>query len=118
MTELNVAHQLLERFHASVADRRVISPDGLPFSVLVEAARLALAANPWLPSMRRADDIFDGIILERRGSEYWVHERHEVGVSRYSEVRSHHAKSLDAAVREYIAPFDGSIDGVRIDPRL
>lgn len=114
--EVAVARKLLETLHVSVEERRIFDRNAVRFSVLVEGARIALEEHPWLPPKLRPDGHFDGTLIERRGTTYVVHERHEIGVGRFSDVRSSVKPSIEEAVREYVMSFRNSvIDGIRID---
>jgi hypothetical protein len=60
--------------------------------------------------------MWTGALLERRGSDLWVHERYESGVGRLGPVRSPPVGTMLEAIRRYVAANGGApIDGVAID---
>jgi hypothetical protein len=108
--------KLLSSFHLSVPERGEIPPSGLPASVLVAGVSGVLESDGWFPQPLRPDSMWTGALLERRGSDLWVHERHESGVGRLGPVRSESVGSVLEAIRRYVAANGGtSIDGVVID---
>jgi hypothetical protein len=60
---------------------------------------------------------YDGVVIKRRGDDYWLYERHEIGMLRYSLIESRKASDLADAVRYYVRRFgkDGQLDGIPID---
>lgn len=113
----NLALKLLETLHLSVPERRTIPASGIPFSALVAAVSGRLNAVSWFPAaIDPGRGIGDGARIERRGSELWVHEQHEIGIGRFGPIRSERVSSMSEAVRRYVAANHGSpIDGVKID---
>ena len=64
----------------------------------------------------RTDQPYNGVIIEARADGFMLHERREIGMANFSEIRSVPASSLDDAVRTLVATmFGDDIDGVRID---
>ncbi len=110
--------KLLETLHLNVPERRAIPASGLPMSALATALATRLEADGWFPSPAHDDSIWTGARLELRGSEIWVHERHEIGLARLGPIRSQPAGSLGDAIRRYVDANGGSpLDGVLIDWR-
>lgn len=116
-TEQDLGRKLLAKHHLSVPERRSLPNGCIRFSALVAAVEQELATSGWFPfRLKPGRDIGEGAVLESRNSELWVHEQHEVGVSRYSPIRSSRVTSTAEAVRAYVAANGGSpIDGVPID---
>jgi hypothetical protein len=116
-TEQEVLRKLLETLHVNVPERAALPGNCARFSRLVAAVRAAMAESPWFPSHLRPERSFTGAIIEARGVDtYWVHERHEIGLYRYSETTSQQVESLEEAVRRYVKVTCGdTIDGVPID---
>lgn len=122
--EVALCRKLLVTLHLNVPERRALPGGRARLSALVEAARGVLDAEGWLPPDLRPDDVFTGVLLEARPDGVWVHERHEVGVGRFSEVQSMRAVGLAEAVAARLrAEADpgplgrGGVDGVPIDYR-
>jgi hypothetical protein len=62
---------------------------------------------------------FDGVWLERRADgSLWAHEQFEIGVNRFSDVRSVEIANIDDALDRYLTRLvvRGQIDGVPFDP--
>jgi len=116
-SEQELCRKLLVKYHLSVSERQALPNGRARFSVLVAAVQEALAQSGWFPfPVRSGRDIGEGALLESRDGELWVHEQHEVGVMRYSPIRSFRVASVSDAVRAYIkANGGGPIDGVSID---
>ena len=114
---MRLGRKLLTTFHLSVPEGQTLPSAGMPFSVLAAVVAADLAATGWFPEpMTPGEDFGGGARLEARGGEVWVHEQHEIGVSRYSPVRSYQAGSVEEAVRRYIRANGGSpMDGIWID---
>src|SRR5689334_11706764 len=112
----DVHRKLLETMHLSIPERQAL-PDGrLSFAALVGAAEALLEEEPWLPRGLRGLQGFEGVAIEARGSSYWIHECHEVGVGQFGAVTTVQAGSLAAAVRKLLAANGGAfIDGVPVD---
>lgn len=116
LSETGLCRKLLETLHLSVSERQAL-PDGRArFSVLLAAAADVLRAASWLPPTLRPSESFDGVVIEARPDGYWLHERHEVGVGRFSPVESRRAEGLAEAVEAYPRSAGGAaVDGVPID---
>ncbi len=64
----------------------------------------------------RPDQPYNGVVIEARADGFMLHERREIGMASFSEVRSVPANSLNDAVRTIVVTmFGDDIDGVRID---
>ena len=119
-TERQLALKLLTTYHLNLPERQSLPNGRARFSVLVEAVEQALNGSPWFPRSPESEGLLgDGAVIELRGDEYWIHESHEIGLSRYSPVRVYRAKNLADAVRRYIHAMGGhtNIDGVEIEWR-
>ena len=116
-SEQDLCRKLLAEHHLSVPERRALPEGRARFSVLVAAVRETLSQTGWFPSrLRPGQEIGEGVVLELRDGALWVHEQHEVGVMRYSAIRSFRATGVAEAVRAYVeANGGGPIDGVAID---
>lgn len=112
-----ICRKLLDTLHVTSEDRRDLGGERIPFSVLVATARRALEEASFLPASLRPDDEFEGVVIEQRDeATYVVHECHEIGVGRYSPVKSRVAKDLSDALRTYVRANGGTaIDGVPIN---
>lgn len=115
--ELALAEKLLRELHISVPDRRLLVGGHVRLSTLIAAAARYLDETHALPEGRRASMPYDGVVIKRRGDDYWLYERHEIGMLRYSPVESRKASDLADAVRYYVRRFgkDGQLDGIPID---
>ena len=83
---------------------------------MVRAVGEILAESGWFPKDWRPDQLYDGIIIEAQANGLTLHEKNEIGVSRFSEVRTVQAGSLDDAVRTLVQKMFGrDIDGIQID---
>ena len=116
-SEQELCRKLLAKHHLRVPERRALPNGQARFSVLVAAVQAALVESSWFPfPLAPGRDIGEGAVLESRDGEIWVHEQHEVGVSRYSSIRSFRVAGISEAVRAYVrANGGGPIDGVAID---
>lgn len=113
-SELRV--KVLQTMHLSVSERLALPGGRLPFSSLVRAAEALLAEESWLPSSLKDATSLNGVVVEARGTEYWIHECHELGVGRFGAVASRRAATLEEAVRALLAANGGSvIDGIAVD---
>lgn len=112
LSETELCRKLLETLHLSVSERQALPGGRARFSALLTAAADLLRAASWLPSGRRPTEPFEGAIIEARPDGYWVHERHEVGVGRFSPVDSRRVGGLAEAVETYLG---SAVDGVPID---
>ena len=112
-----LAHKLLADLHLSVPERVSLPNGKMPFSALVRAVENSLSDKHWFPFQPEdGEDIGDRAVIEARGDEIWVHEQSEVGIMRYSPVKSFQVSNFAAAVRAYVAALGcDTIDGVEID---
>ena len=114
--EAELARKLADTFHLSVSERANLPGGRVRWSVLVSAVGESLAESGWFPKDWRPNQPYNGVIIEARADGFVLHERREIGMARFSEVRSVPASSLDDAVRTLVAAmFGDDIDGVRID---
>ena len=115
--EVSLARKLAETFHLNVDERQQLPNGEVRLSAIVVAVDASLKEIPFFPPRFRPGEGFTGIVLERRDDgSIWMHEQHEVGVGRYSDVLSQRARSLADAVQRYLVPLGGtSIDGVHIN---
>ena len=116
-SEQELCRKLLATLHLNVAERRALPKGRARFSVLVAAVEHVLSEFSWFPFvLERGAEIGDGAVIECRDGEIWVHEQHEVGVMRYSPIRSFVVSDASDAVRAYVEANGGApIDGVDID---
>jgi hypothetical protein len=112
-----ICRKLLDTLHITAEDRRELRGERILFSALVATARVALDELSFLPAFLRPDHEFEGVVIEQRSDNtYVVHECHEIGVGRYSPVKSRVAKDLHDALRAYVRANGGTaIDGVPIN---
>jgi len=115
--ERELCRKLLATHHLSVPERQALPGGRARFSVLVAAVQQTLAESSWFPyELTPGQDIGNGAVLESRDGQLWVHEQHEVGVMRYSTIRSFLVSDVSDAVRAYVDANGGApIDGVAID---
>lgn len=115
-TESALAEKLLRTLHLSVPERSSLSGERMRFSALADAAERYLASGRCLPEGWKPNLEYDGVVLELRDDGYWMHDRVEIGVMRFSPPRSWRAGGLHEAVRGYLERFgDGTgLDGVPI----
>ena len=114
--EAELTRKLVDTFHLSVPERADLPGGRVRWSVFVCAVNESLAESGWFPKEWRPDQPYDGVIIEARVDGLILHERREIGMARFSEVRSEPANTLDDAVRALVATmFGDDIDGVRID---
>jgi|SRR4051812_44791232 hypothetical protein len=113
---LQICRKLLDNLHITPEERRELGGERIRFSELVNSAQAALAEVRFLPSTLRPDQEFEGVVIEQREQTYLIYECHEVGIGRYSPVKSRVAKDLDEALRAYVRANGGTaIDGVPIN---
>lgn len=113
---LQICRKLLDTLHISPEERRELGGDRLLFSALIATAQTMLDEAHYLPSLLRPDQDFEGVVIEQREKAYVVYECHEIGVGRYSPVKSRVAKDLGDALRAYVRANGGTaIDGVPIN---
>jgi hypothetical protein len=109
--------RLLETLHLNVPERQRLPTEGAPFSEMVAGVEQRLARDHWFPIQLTAGTIIgQGATIELRAESIWVHEQGEIGVSRFSEIRSYPVGSVNEAVRILIRAVGGSpLDGVTVD---
>lgn len=114
--ECDLAEKLLRTLHLSVPERATLSGGRMRFSTLVAAAERYLASGHCLPEGWTPESEFDGVVIELRGDGYWLHERFEFSMNRFSPLQSHRAESLREAVRYYLTRFGNGagLDGIPI----
>lgn len=111
--EVVLARKLAGRFHLSVPERAELTDGRVRGSAFIAAVGEILAEAGWFPRGWGLDRPFDGMVIESTDRGLVLHEQRELGVGRYSDVRSRTADSLDGAVRAFVAAtFGGNIDGV------
>jgi hypothetical protein len=112
-----ICRKLLETQHVNAEERRDLGGERIPFSSLLATMQLALDEVAFMPAFLRPDHEFEGVVIEQRADRtYVVHECHEIGVGRYSPVKSRVAKDLSDALRAYVRANGGTaIDGVPIN---
>lgn len=114
--EYALAEKLLRTLHLNVPERARLSGGRMRFSILVAAAERYLASGGCLPEGWTPESEYDGVAVELRDDGYWLHQRAEIGVMRFSPLRSERADDVRKAVRYYLKRFgDGAgPDGVPI----
>jgi hypothetical protein len=113
---LQICRKLLDTLHITSEERKELGGERIRFSELVNSAQVALDEVSFLPSTLRPDQEFEGVVIEQRDQTYLVYECHEIGVGRYSPVKSRVAKDLGDALRAYVRANGGTaIDGVPIN---
>jgi hypothetical protein len=110
--EIELSRKLLEQNHLNVPERAILG-GRVRFSIVRRLIEASLAESGYFPSKLRPTDEYTGALIERRGSECWVHERYEIGVGRISPVRSRKVASLRDAILARIP--EKSIDGIDLD---
>src|SRR5712691_8142906 len=106
-----LALKLLSTFHLNVPERRLVPAEGIPFSTLVDAVEAQVSKGGWIP-----EPVIDGAPIEVRNGATWLHEQHEIGVGRYSDIASRRVSSMRNAVTGFVRAIGGSpIDGVPVD---
>jgi hypothetical protein len=114
----NLARKLAEKWHLTVTERRSLPIAGLPASAFVEAIRDILKASPWYPSdWPRDEPAYDGAVITPNEHGFMIHERHEIGMMRFSDAMITQVATLEEAVRAFLkATFKtDDIDGIPID---
>ena len=116
-TELDLAEKLLRTFHLNSREQAELRGRRLPLSVVVAAARRFLDRGRCLPEGWNPQVEGDGVVIEQRGEDFWLHEQNEIGYGHLSPLRSRRVPNLEEAVIYYLRYFgDGkSLDGVFID---
>ena len=110
-----LALKLLSTLHLNVPERTFIPANGIPFSTLVDAVESQISDGGWFPApLSGTPPIGDGARIEVRGSDIWLHEQHEIGVARYSDISSRRMASMSDAVKAFVHASGGPpIDGVQ-----
>ena len=81
--------KLLETLHLSVPERRSLPTRRSPVQCPRCGCCARLDAKGWFPvSLGGGSEMWIGARLEKRGAEFWVHERYEAGVGRVGPIRS------------------------------
>lgn len=114
--EAVLARKLAESLRLSVAERSELTGGRMRGSAFVAAVGQILIETGQFPSDRRLDRPFDGMVIEARDHGLLLHERHEIGVMRYSDLESRPADSLESAVRSFVeCTYGDDIDGIVLD---
>ena len=78
----------------------------VPLSALIALVGATLETSRFFPPDVRPQDLGDGALIERlRRHRYRVHERHEIGQLRFSELSSRSYFFLRAAVKRYLRHY-------------
>jgi len=109
--------RLLETLHLNVPERQNLPNSGAPFSEMVAGVEQRLLRDHWFPIQLNPGTIIgQGATIELRDGRIWMHEQAEIGVSRFSEIRSYPVSSVSEAVRTLINAIGGPpLDGVMVD---
>ena len=112
-----LALKLLSTLHLNVPERSLVPPSGIPFSTLVDSVASQLSNGGWFPApLSGVPPIGDGARIEVRGGDIWLHEQHEIGVGRCSDIVSHRMASMTDAVKAFVHASGGPpIDGISVD---
>jgi hypothetical protein len=112
-----LALKLLSTLHLNVPERKSIPPKGIQFSTLVDAVESQISNGGWFPvPLSGLPPIGEGARIEVRGGEIWLHEQHEIGVGRYSDITSRRVSSMSDAVKAFVFAIGGPpIDGIAVD---
>jgi hypothetical protein len=86
--EAELARKLADTFHLSVPERAEFPGGRVRWSVLVSTVGESLAESKWFPKDWRSDQLYDGVIIEGRADRFMLHERREIGMTRFSDVGS------------------------------
>jgi hypothetical protein len=79
----SLSMKLLETLHLNVPERQKLPPSGAPFSEMVAGVEQRLRDEGWFPiRLAPGTVIGQGATIELRDGKIWVHEQHEIGVSR------------------------------------
>jgi len=109
--------KLLETLHLNVPERQSLPNKGAPFSEMVAGVEQRLVRDHWFPIRLIPGTIIgQGATIELRDGSIWVHEQGEIGISRFSEIRSYPVSSVGEAVRILIRAVGGPpLDGITVD---
>ena len=116
--DARLARKLAEKWHLNVRERRSLPSSGIGASALVAAVHEILTESCRYPRDWSPDDpAYDGIVITPAHNGFQLHERHEIGVGRFSPVTITEVATLEEAVRSFLmATFEGdNIDGIPID---
>jgi hypothetical protein len=116
--EAALARKLAERWQLNVPERRSLPDSGLSASALVSAIHEILAEASCYPRDWRPDEAsYDGALIKSTQHGFEIHERHEIGVGRFSPAQVQHVATLEQAVLAFLkATFEeDNMDGIRID---
>jgi hypothetical protein len=107
--------KLLETLH--LLERQKLPAKGAPFSEMVAGVEQRLVRDHWFPIQLTSETIIgQGATIELGDGRIWVHEQGEIGVNRYSEIRSFPVRSVSEAVRILIRTVGGPpLDGLTVD---
>ena len=117
-TELReLALKLLSTLHLNVPERKSLPAQGIPFSALVDAVESQISNGGSFPAaLSGMSPIGDGARIEVRSGDIWLHEQHEIGVGRYSDIASRRMSSMSDAVKAFVFAIGGPpIDGIAVD---
>ena len=113
----DLALKLLSTLHLNVPERNLLPANGIPFSALVDAVESQISNGGWFPApLSGTPPIGEGARIEVRGGRIWLHEQHEIGVGRYSDIDSRRVSSVADAVKAFVFAIGGPpIDGIAVD---
>lgn len=116
-SEIQLATKLLNTFHLNVPERKSLQGGIFRLSVIIKAAEICLDQNHVIPKGVNPEEPYDGVIIERRNDEIWIHKWVEVGMGKTKLIESRWVNSIREAVMEYLRSVgDGTkVDGVPID---
>jgi len=98
-----LALELLSTLHLNVPERNSLPSKGIPFSSLVDTVESQISNGRWFPApLSGSPPIGGGARIEVRGREIWLHEQHDIGVGRYSDIASRRMSSLSDAVKAFV----------------
>jgi len=98
--QITLARQLTESFRTKGQPLRDVS---VPVSAIVALVRTTLETSRFFPPELRPADLGDGALIERVSAHrYRVHERHEIGQLRFSELSFRSYFFLRSAVLRYL----------------
>jgi hypothetical protein len=76
------------------------------YGEVVGIIEAALRESPYYPGDVRPEDLGDGVVIQKVGDwKYFVHERSEVGVGRFSPLSRSFHLTLSGAVRRFIKHY-------------
>ena len=123
--EVALARKLATHLHLNVEERRELPGGAVRMSAIVAAIEQSLSEVPFFPPQFRPGQGLSLVIERRSDGSLWIHEQDEIGVQRFSPLRSTRVQSLTDAAQFYVSsqgskgiegvPIGTSIDGVPID---